>query len=77
MWIKSEGCIPLRFIWSNWEVWNKENSWTKICSQAGIFSIEGQSKGNRCGKEVSAAQRRQDFMRTTGFPSAGIEQPTL
>ena len=47
---------------------------SEISSQTGIFSKEGQSKGNRWGEEISAAQRRQDFMRETGFPTTGAEQ---
>jgi len=40
---------------------------SEIHSQTGIFSKEGQSKGPRWGEDISAAQRRQDFLRTTGF----------
>lgn len=51
---------------------------SEINSTTGIFSKEGQSKGYRWGEDVSAAQRRQDFLRTTGFTSTAIEsQPKL
>jgi hypothetical protein len=42
---------------------------SEVNSTTGIFSKEGASKGNRWTEDMSAAQRRQDFMRTTGFPS--------
>lgn len=51
---------------------------SEINSSTGIFSKEGQSKGYRWGEDVSAAQRRQDFLRTTGFTSTAVgAQPKL
>jgi hypothetical protein len=40
---------------------------SEISSHTGIFSKEGSQKGYRWGEEVSAAERRQDFLKTTGF----------
>lgn len=40
---------------------------SEIHSMTGPLSREGASKGARWGENVTAAQRRQDFMRTTGF----------
>ena len=48
---------------------------SEVSSSTGIFSKEGQSKGSRWGEDISAAQRRQDFLKTTGFTSsvAGVQ----
>lgn len=48
---------------------------SEINSTSGIFSKEGAQKGTRWGEDLSAAERRQDFMRTTGFP-AYYDTPT-
>lgn len=49
---------------------------SEVHSMTGIFSKEGQSKGTRWGEDVTAAERRQDFLRTTGFPTT-YESPTV
>jgi hypothetical protein len=46
----------------------------EVSSMSGIFSKEGISKGNRWNDGMSAAQRRQDFMRTSAFDN-GAAQP--
>jgi hypothetical protein len=43
---------------------------SEVNSMTGIFSKEGADKGYRWGEDVTAAERRQDFMRTTAFPNA-------
>ena len=47
---------------------------SEIHSATNIFSKEGAVKGYRWGEDMSAAQRRQDFMKTTGF-SHNYEAP--
>lgn len=47
---------------------------SEVNSTTGIFSKEGQSKGNRWDEGMTAAQRRQEFLRTTGF--GATETPT-
>lgn len=47
---------------------------SEISSHTGFLSREGQSKGNRWGEDISASQRRQDFMRTTGFQNVEADQ---
>lgn len=42
---------------------------SEINSHTGIFSKEGAQKGNRWDENISAAQRRQDFMRSTALPT--------
>lgn len=42
---------------------------SEVSSTTGIFSKEGAQKGARWGEDFSAAERRQDFLRTTGFPN--------
>ena len=54
---------------------NQVTKRSELSSHTGIFSKEGQSKGNRWGEEISAAQRRQDFLRTTGFSNDEAEAP--
>jgi len=41
---------------------------SEISSHTGIFSKEGTQKGTRWSEDLSAAERRQEFLRTTGFP---------
>jgi hypothetical protein len=49
---------------------------SEISSQTAWFSKEGQDKGFRWGEDVSAAERRQEFMRTTGFPTVAADSPS-
>lgn len=50
---------------------------SEVHSMTGIFSKEGATRGNIWTDDVSAAQRKQDFLRTSGFPSAApqVEGP--
>lgn len=48
---------------------------SEISSHTGIFSKEGASKGNRWNDDVTPAQRRQDFMRSSAFPSTNVHAP--
>lgn len=46
------------------------NRHSEISSHSGIFSKEGAQKGFRWDDETTPAERRQDFLRASGFPSA-------